>query len=332
MPHDQPWSRHERDRWLRHDAHRFIRHDVKRFLAPGTDPADVYPALARRREAEDAAFAAQIAKGYRLIAALREEVASIRADMIRRRLAEQTKYSPSQPRVPAGNPRGGQWTDRSGGGGTVGGPSQEAGQSQDTDLASPMGNVDIGDISGSSELGDLFQIKPTDTRTDAGNLSDSIVKIAADDSGRRYSVDLWEEEARGGHTLRDHVGKTDDYLIGVMNADYKRTQSGNLEITEFRDAEGSFATREQANDYVNQLLKLERDKVDQVATGMEKKLTLESRVGSVTGYEAFRPNGDSDPYIRDTYGVRAVIINDSRSPRGYTVRTAFPVNERPGRR
>jgi hypothetical protein len=117
-----------------------------------------------------------------------------------------------------------------------------------------------------------------------------------------------------------------------MNADYKRTQSGNLEITEFRDAEGSFASREQANDYVNQLLKLERDKVDQVATGAKDRLKLERRFGSVTGKEAYRPNGDSDPYIRDTYGVRAVIINDSGSPRGYTVRTAFPVNQRPGRR
>jgi hypothetical protein len=116
-----------------------------------------------------------------------------------------------------------------------------------------------------------------------------------------------------------------------MDGSQRRAKHG-YKITRFRDAEGSFATREQADDYVNQLLKLERDKVDQVATGMEKKLTLESRIGSVTGYEAFRRNGDSDPYIRDTYGVRAVIINDSRSPRGYTVRTAFPVNERPGRR
>ncbi|HXO72774.1 MAG TPA: RNase A-like domain-containing protein [Bradyrhizobium sp.] len=117
-----------------------------------------------------------------------------------------------------------------------------------------------------------------------------------------------------------------------MNADYERSTSGNLEITRFRDAEGSFATREQANDYVNQLLKLERDKVDQVATGAAKRLKLESRIGSVTGYEAFRLNGDSDPYIRDTYGVRAIIIHDSRSQRGYTVRTAFPVNQRRGGR
>jgi hypothetical protein len=159
-----------------------------------------------------------------------------------------------------------------------------------------------------------------------------VPRVRADDPERRYSVNLEEEEARGGHTIRDHVDKTDSYLIGLMNADYERSTSGNLEITRFRDAEGSFESRKQANDYVNQLLKLERDKVDQVATGMEKRLTLEGRIGSVTGKEAFRPNGDSDSYIRDTYGVRAVIINDSRSPRGYTVRTAFPVNERPGRR
>jgi hypothetical protein len=173
----EPWSRHERDRWLRHDAHRFIRHDVKRFLAPGTDPADVYPALARQREREDAAFAAAIANGYRLLAVLRAEVASIKADLVRRRALE-AKYSPTQPRVPAGNPRGGQWTDRSGGrsGGFAAsaGLSQDAGQSQDADLTSPMGNVDIGDLSGSSELGDLFQIKPTDTRVEG-------VQLAAND-------------------------------------------------------------------------------------------------------------------------------------------------------
>jgi hypothetical protein len=91
----QPWSRHERDRWLRHDAHRFIRHDVKRFLAHGADPADVYPALARRREAEEAAFAAEIAKGYRLLAVLRAEVASIKADPLRRRLANQIQPDPT---------------------------------------------------------------------------------------------------------------------------------------------------------------------------------------------------------------------------------------------
>jgi hypothetical protein len=73
--------------------------------------------------------------------------------------------------VPAGNPRGGQWTDRSGGQGTVAGPSADTGQSQDADLTQPMGNVDIGDVSGSSEVGDLFNIRPADTRVDGVQLA-----------------------------------------------------------------------------------------------------------------------------------------------------------------
>jgi hypothetical protein len=105
--------------------HLWIRHDAARFVRPGFDPADVFPTLARKADAAkaaafDAELAAEAAKGYRLNAVLREEVAEIRAEMKRRRALEE-KYSPSQPRVPAGNPRGGQWTDRSGGGGNFGG-------------------------------------------------------------------------------------------------------------------------------------------------------------------------------------------------------------------
>jgi hypothetical protein len=302
-------------------------------MKPGLDPADVIPALARERAqkqaareraraAEDAALDAEIEHARWVQAAINEEMKEVNAEMARRRrLAEQTKYSPDQPRIPKRNPGGGQWT-RGGGGG---------GQSPSPAVARPMGNVDIG--AGSIETDGLFNIAPGGAGTDSPNSSNGVLKVAAtDDSGRRYSVNLQEEEARGGHTLRDHVGKTDAYLIGLMNADYERSTSGNLEITRFRDAEGSFATPEQANDYVNQLLKLERDKVDQVAAGAKGRDLLERRIGSVTGKEAFRPDGDSDPYIRDTYGVRAVIVHDRRSPRGYTVRTAFPVNERPGRR
>jgi hypothetical protein len=124
MPNDSPWWRRPGVR-LRHDMHLWIRHDAARFVRPGFDPADVFPTLARKPDAAkaaafDAELAAEVAKGYRLNAVLREEVAEIRAEMKRRRALEE-KYSPSQPRVPAGNPRGGQWTDRSGGGGNFGG-------------------------------------------------------------------------------------------------------------------------------------------------------------------------------------------------------------------
>jgi hypothetical protein len=178
MPYpDDSYLRHQRQRWMRHDAHLWIRPDAARWVKPGTDPADIYPTLARKADAaKAAAFDAEVAAGYRLLAVMREEVASLRAELKRRRELE-AKYSPSQPRVPAGNPRGGQWTDRSGGGGTVAGPSQDTGQSQDAELTQPMGNVDIGDVSGSSELGDLFQIKPSETRVEGVEVGGDVIRV-----------------------------------------------------------------------------------------------------------------------------------------------------------
>jgi hypothetical protein len=128
MPNDR--SAYQRDRWLRHDAHLWLRPDAARFLRPGTDPADVYPVLARQRErdreareareaAEAKQFAAAIEQGRRVLAWCRAELDEVKAELARRKSArqEESKYSPSQPRVPAGDPRGGQWTDRNGGGG-----------------------------------------------------------------------------------------------------------------------------------------------------------------------------------------------------------------------
>jgi hypothetical protein len=200
MPPPDSYPRHQRQRWLRHDAHLWIRPDAARWVKPGTDPADIYPTVPRKADAAHAAafeaeIEAEVAKGYRLLAVLREEVAELRAALKRRRELE-AKYSPSQPRVPAGNPRGGQWTDRSGGQSTVAGPSQDTRQNQDENLTRPMGNVDVGDLTRSSELGDLFRIKPDSTRTDAANSSNSILKVAAEDSDRRYSVNLREGSPR----------------------------------------------------------------------------------------------------------------------------------------
>jgi len=65
------------------------------------------------------------------------------------------KYSPSQPRVPAGNGiESGRWTARNG----EHGPNALAPAGN----ASPMGNIDFGDLIGSGDLSDLFQITPSD--------------------------------------------------------------------------------------------------------------------------------------------------------------------------
>jgi hypothetical protein len=107
-------------RWIRHDAHLWIQPNIERWMKPGVDPADVIPALARdraqkeaarerARAAEDAAFDAWIEGERRVLAAIREELNEINAELARRcRLAEETKYSPDQPRIPKRNPGGGQ--------------------------------------------------------------------------------------------------------------------------------------------------------------------------------------------------------------------------------
>jgi hypothetical protein len=159
---------------MRHDAHLWIRPDAARFLPRGMDPAEVYPALARKQDAVKAAaaaaFAAEIEQERRLLDVMRAEFDSIRAELARRRALER-KYSPNQPRVPAGNRDGGQWTD---GGG--------AGSSQGTGLALPMGDVDIGDVSGTGDVGDLFQIGPDETRVDG-------VQLAGDDRSLEINPD-----------------------------------------------------------------------------------------------------------------------------------------------
>jgi hypothetical protein len=129
---------------------------------------------------------------------MRQVVNELKADRARRRL-EQAKYSPSQPRVPAGNPRGGQWTGRSG--------SQSQGQSEGIGLAQPMGNVDIGDVSGASDVGDLFQIKPDDTDTNGEQLAGDVIRVCTVTGAGRATVDGVKTfsviyECAGGRTFR----------------------------------------------------------------------------------------------------------------------------------
>lgn len=76
----------------------------------------------------------------------------------------EAKYNPSQPRVPAGSGReSGRWTDGSNGSG--------AGNV----VASPMGNINFGDLPSFSDLFALFQIAPGETdNTDFDQLAGDV--------------------------------------------------------------------------------------------------------------------------------------------------------------
>ena len=108
-------AEHLRRRWLRHDAHRFAK--------PGSPEAETglshpWAEVARREQAAaDEAKARALAEQdefEREVLALRHELAKLRLDYELRRF--QQKYSPDQPRVPAGNSDGGQWTSGGGSG------------------------------------------------------------------------------------------------------------------------------------------------------------------------------------------------------------------------
>jgi hypothetical protein len=183
MPNDTPWWRRPGVH-LRHDAHRWIRHDAARFVRPGFDPADVFPTLARKAQPVQAPtlddeLAAEIEAERRVLDAINAELNEVNAEMVRWRALD-AKYSPAQPRVPAGNPRGGQWTDRSGGQRTGQDIGQDAAQGDLASLTQPMSNVDIGDVSGSSEVSDLFNIRPADTRIDGVQLAGDFNQVGSD--------------------------------------------------------------------------------------------------------------------------------------------------------
>ncbi len=312
------------ERWIRHDWRMWIRPDIARWMKPGVDPADVIPALARERAqkqaaeeraraAEDAALAAEIEHERRAWAALNEEVKELNAEMARwrRRVAEEeAKYSPSQPRVPAGNPRGGQWTDRNGGQGTVANPSQDTGQGTEASLAQPMGNVGIGDVSRSSELGDLFRIKPDEARPDG-------VQLAGD------PVDLLEQEQRGGHAIGEHAGMTYDYLKSRARDEARRT----LDRGDYFEGQsvGSFTSVQSANRLVNSTISDNQDKIDQGLRDGDPAVVVSKRFPSPTGYEAYLARAHAEPVIRDTFGVKVVVYPDPGSARGWRVHTAYPI-------
>jgi hypothetical protein len=303
-------------RWIRHDAHLWIRHDIARWMR-GVDLADVFPSLARdraqaeaarerARAAEDAVFDAWIEGERRLLAAMREELNEINAEMARRRrLAEQTKYSLDQPRMPAGNPRGGQWTDRSGGQGTG------------SSLAQPMGNVGIDDLSGANELGDLFQIKPDEPR--AGG-----VQVAGGREGG-YPVDLLEERERGGHAIQGHI-RSDRSLKSDLEARVAEAVRKGDSVENMR--QGSFSSLEAANKLVNATIARNSEQVDRVVNGGSPQEKLDADFPTPTGREAVARTERSQIFVRDTYWVRVVIVPDGTVAKGFRIETAFPMNRK----
>jgi hypothetical protein len=197
------------------------------------------------------------------------------------------RYSPSQPRVPAGSPEGGEWTSGGRGGGSESSGSEDVALNLDRDL---------------------------------GNAINSQIERVQE----KFDVDLAEEEGgpHGGHAYRDHVGKSEENLR--ERTARTRVRVGPLGV--WKDRIGSFSSLAAANKLVNSTLSQNRALVEEVIAGKRPFAVLEAWFDSPTGYESYAPSFTSTILIRDTFGVRVVIWHDRISPREFRIRTAFPVN------
>lgn len=102
--------------WQRHDWQRFIRHDAHRFVKPEPIQRKTYAERLveqRRAQEEEALAAAEQEALCESLAVIRRELAELKFELACRRIFH--KYDPSQPRVPKGDPKGGQWAKEGGG-------------------------------------------------------------------------------------------------------------------------------------------------------------------------------------------------------------------------
>lgn len=291
--------------------------------------------LARQDDLASQAFAHERWRGAILLqlVSLKSDLDHYRQDLRRQRGAlpmpcrarfpDSLKYNPDQPRRPAGESGGGQWTSGgSGAGSAVPNPEQPVSSDATTDRSLAAGY-----------LADLDAFRHDDGPWLKGNLSDygeapdgTSVDPAGDGTRQRRLIDLTEHEHPAkGHTIEQHVGKSESYLkqrvYEMQVAAFDRP--GGKDRDGFRA--GSFASIESANKLVTAALANDRTNLLAVALGIEKGTTIKVFFDSVTGAEAYAETKYSKAIIRETKGVFVIINHDKSMPFGFRIHTAFPV-------
>jgi len=158
-----------------------------------------------------------------------------------------------------------------------------------------------------------------DSDGDAQNSSPAIIPVQSDGSGR-YFIDLAQEEVLGGHTIQEHVGKSDEYLKNRVN-DF---QNENRKPPFYA---GTFTSIGAATKLVNATIAKYPTTVAAVASGLMSYATLDASFGSPTGQQAIGLSNSGSPYMDDTYGVKVIIVYDPNLLRGFKVHTAYPTSQ-----
>ena len=202
------------------------------------------------------------------------------------------RYSPNQPRAPAGSAEGGQWTSGGGGGGVAGSVSLLSDAEQVALNIDPNVASDVG-------LGGIFQ-----------SVAEVLVNLLDEEGGNHK-----------GHTIRDHVGKSDAQLKNATRDTVKKL----LGVWVWKDEIGSFSSLTAADKLVNATLSLNQQLVRDIIDGLIGGGVAEAWFSTPTGYQSYLPKYDAAIEIRTTYGVRVVIVGDKNAPRGFRIKTAYPI-------
>lgn len=137
--------------------------------------------------------------------------------------------------------------------------------------------------------------------------------------------DLTVHEAKGGHTISLHVGKSEEFLRRAVSVD----QFQSWLFSTFRKRHGSFASLQAAQKLTNSNLSKNAETVNDVATGQRRRAYISSDFASVTGIEAFRtgPRASAPVVVRKTFGVSTVIEYAPDMPNGFIIITSYPRND-----
>jgi Bacterial CdiA-CT RNAse A domain len=116
---------------------------------------------------------------------------------------------------------------------------------------------------------------------------DAQIELVQGDSLQGYPVDLREDEARGGHTIERHVGKSEAYLKTEVQEMARAMVERDEDPRGVRL--GSFTSLQSATRLVNSTLAQNRDVVDEVIRGQRGGEEVDAIFDSPTGYEAYLP-------------------------------------------
>ena len=163
---------------------------------------------------------------------------------------------------------------------------------------------------------------------DGNDAGDQVAEATPGLGASKYTVDLAaEEQLWGGHTVKDHVGKSPAELIAEQEANRVDIPvEGGVDLHLSAYLEAVYPSLESANDFVNRLLQGHTDEVDKVASGEWPNQWVEKRF-ELSNWHGSYPNRERTK-TRPTYNAGVFIVHDERIPRGYRVQTAYPTNDK----